>query len=68
MSMTTTNLADWQFAVRPFPAELFYWAGVPLLMALHLGWHHAGVASLAQRTVEMGYYMEIGRASCRERV
>lgn len=56
MSMTATNLPDWQFAVRPFPAELFYWAGVPLLMALHLGWHHAGVASLAQRTVELGYF------------
>lgn len=56
MSMTMTHPSDWQFAVRPAPAELFYWAGVPLLMALHLGWHHAGAASLAQRTVELAYF------------
>lgn len=56
MSMTTTSHSSWQFAVRSFPAELFYWAGVPILMALHLGWHHAGATSLTQRTVEIGYF------------
>ncbi len=61
MSMTITSRSDWQFAARPLPAELFYWAGVPLLMALHLGWHHAGAASLAQRTAERGYFSGLAR-------
>ncbi|MGE0581399.1 MAG: LytTR family DNA-binding domain-containing protein [Steroidobacteraceae bacterium] len=56
MLIATTHHPNWRFAARFSPAELFYWFGVPILMALHLGWHHAGATSLLQRIAELGYF------------
>lgn len=56
MLIATTIHPNWQPVARSSPAEVFYWFGVPILMALHLGWHHAGAGSLARRTAEMGYF------------
>jgi hypothetical protein len=56
MQTLTIHPTGWRFETAPLPAELFYRAGVPLLMALHLGWHHPGATSLGQRTVELGYF------------
>lgn len=56
MLIATTHHSNWRLPARCAPAELFYWFGVPILMALHLGWHHAGAASLLQRSAELGYF------------
>lgn len=56
MSVMIFDHREWRVSVRPLPAELFYCVGVPMLMALHLGWHHAGASSLAQRMIELAYF------------
>lgn len=56
MQTLTIHPTGWRFETAPLSAELFYRAGIPLLMALHLGWHHPGATSLGQRAVELGYF------------
>lgn len=56
MQALAIHPTGWRFETAPLPAELFYRAGIPILMALHLGWHHPGATSLGQRAMELGYF------------